>query len=140
MSIATIEAEIMNVLNGVSGLKAYDHIPARFESLPAVTLEYTGFEQARESFGTLGGNRAIHEITYAWELKLYVRIGTYEKDALSQVKSYVNQILTAFKQDLLLNGAAADSGITAGALFLDDTVENPRFIHVFNFYATEREE
>lgn len=124
MSIQTLEAQIMTTLNSVSGVAAFDHEPKAFDSLPAITLNYQGFQQIRFAYGS-------YKMTYSWILRLYVAVGEDAKTATDQVKNLVSQYVAAFRNDPTLGGLAISSELLSGSLELDTNTANPRYIHSF---------
>ncbi|MBA4495100.1 hypothetical protein ACFO25_09915 [Paenactinomyces guangxiensis] len=132
MSIKTLEAEIMTVLQSVPGVAVYDHEPKSFPFLPAITLNYNQFFQSRNRFKK-------REITYSWELRLYVGLGSDAATAADTTKDLVNQYINAFRAAPDLNGIAQRAEITAGSLEVVTDVQNPYYLHLFSLEVIEEE-
>jgi hypothetical protein len=132
MSIQTIEAEIVSVLQSVPGLTVYDHEPKILKKLPAVTLDFTGFEQERNRMGK-------RIIRYQWLINLYVSLNKDAGAAMNELKAKMMDIIAAFRAVPTLNGKAVDADIERGGVQLLTEKERPQYLCQFQFYAREGE-
>jgi hypothetical protein len=135
MSLATVKSAIMNVLNAVPDATAFSYEPKAFPKLPAITLTFRSLEQRRHSFGM--GQPIKHEITYNFELRLYVSMGADAETATETMDLLIDKYLTEFRKDLGLGGVARDADITQGELVAITDVQNPYFRHTFTLQVTE---
>jgi hypothetical protein len=131
MSIQAIETEIVNVLNGVSGINVYDHEPKTLR-LPAVTLDFTGFQQERHRMGK-------RLIRYEWFLNLYISLERDAGKAMADLKTKMEDILTAFRANPTLNGTAVAADIERGGIQLLTEKDRPQYLCQFQFYAIKGE-
>lgn len=132
MSIQTLEAEAKNILGTVPGPAVYDYEPKSFSSMPALTMNYIRFEQRRDRFRK-------HEITYFWELRLYVSLGSDSKAAMDKAKDLVNQYIEVFRGYPDLNGKAQRAEISGGTLEVVTDTQNPYYLHLFQLEIIEEE-
>ncbi|MBA4541977.1 hypothetical protein H1164_03545 [Thermoactinomyces daqus] len=130
MSLQSVESQIMNILSTISGVATYDYEPKDLSSLPAITLQYSSFEQHRLSYGR-------RMIVYTFVMRLYVALDDSDKVVMDKTKSLIQQVLDAFHADADLNGTVILSEVTSGALDLDVTSVKPRYISTFTLQVQE---
>ncbi|SEN79902.1 hypothetical protein [Lihuaxuella thermophila] len=136
MSLVTVKTAIMNVLNAVPDVTAFSYEPKSFPSLPAVTVNFVSFEQTRHSFQTMG-QPMKYDITYTFELRLYVSMGTDAKTATETMDSLIDKYLAEFRKDLGLAGTVRDADITRGELTAVTDVQSPYYLNTFTLQITE---
>jgi hypothetical protein len=136
MSLTTVKSAIMNVLNAVPDATAFSYEPKAFQKLPAITVNFVSLEQTRHSFQTMG-QPMRYDITYTFELRLYVPMGSDAKTATETVDSLIDKYLAEFRKDLGLAGTVRDADITRGELTAVTDVQNPYYLNTFTLQITE---
>jgi len=135
MSLSTVKGAIMNVLNAVPDVAAFPYDPKSFQKLPAITVNLLSLEQRRHSYGM--GRPPKHEITYTFELRLYVAMGSDAGAATETMDMLIDRFLAEFRKDLGLGGTVRDADITQGQLSAVTDVRNPYYRHSFTLQVTE---
>lgn len=135
MSLSTVKGAIMNVLNAIPDVAAFSYDPKSFQKLPAITLNLLSLEQRRHSFRM--GQPPKHEITYTFELRLYVAMGSDAKAATETMDALIDRVMEEFRKDLGLGGAVRDADITQGELSAVIDVRNPYYRLSFTLQVTE---
>lgn len=130
--IRDLETEIMSVLATVPGVKIYDYEPKVLEAMPAITLRYIGFTQTWRSFGK-------HDVTYTWDINVYVGVGNDAKQSKYSTIDLANQVINAFRLNPTLNDKARVANIISGSMEVVTDVQRPYYLHTLRLEAVEEE-
>jgi hypothetical protein len=130
VGVRGMEAEIVSILQSISGLTVYDHEPKMLK-VPCLTLDLRGYTRERNRMGK-------RLFRYEWDMNLYVAIED-AKRAADQLKEYLDKINQSVSQAPTLNGKAVEADIEQGEVRVYREQANPHHVCHFRFYATEGE-
>ena len=110
-NIATIEAQIVNVLSTITEFKKiYSYEPLEIANLPAASIFYSGWNMA----DVLMPN--TQEVSENWILRVYVHLDDAEK-AQEEIKSIVPKVREAFRNNRDLSGTCLYCLFNKGNIF-----------------------
>lgn len=130
MSVESIEAKIVEVLQSVPGLKkVHNPEPVRLDVFPAATIFFEGFSQERGGFGQ-------HAVTWRWIIRLYLLMQD-ERKAQTDGKQLIQQVAEAFRQDVTLGGVCLSSLLSQGEVTIVQTETSRLLMWELTLEATE---
>lgn len=131
MSVESIEAKIVEVLQGIPDIKkVHNPEPTRLDTFPAATLFFEGFTQEQGGFSQ-------HTVTWRWIIRLYLLMQD-ERKAQTDGKQLVQKVADALRRDITLGGTCLMSLLREGSVSVVDTNSSRFLLWELVFEASER--
>ena len=134
-TVINCETRIKALIDGISGTpvkSSYKYEPKKLGKLPAFTIDYVGFDNARTEIDS----NTVH---YRWILRLYFALHDAE-DAADEMKDVVAKVLDALWGNPGLNENCADSWTERGETLVVLERDRPLIMFEIEFIAEQEED